>query len=146
MKERNDLTVSRAYHSDCTIGRILSPHFKFYAASLELRWQGNANDASCIPEGRYPYRKAWSNAAQRIVIWIDAVPGRTLIQMHPANYTHNLLGCVAPGASVTDVDGDGRPDVTSSGPMLDKIMDAIPDTGYINFTQASKPLGVYKND
>lgn len=140
-----DLTISRSYYSDCTIGRILSPHFSRYIASLELPWLDNINDHSCIKEGLYTYHKAWSNQAQRIVIWIEDKHGRTLIQIHPGNFTRQILGCILPGFSVRDIDSDGIPDVVSSGDALDYIMSKIPDTGTIRFIQANKPgQGVYK--
>lgn len=141
-----DITVSRAYYNDCTTGRLISPHLGGYIATLELPWRDNHNEISCIPEGAYPYRKAWSPRAKRDVIWIDDVPGRANIQMHPGNYTRQILGCVLPGIGMQDLDGDGIPDVTSSGATLDRIMAEIPYTGTIRFTHARQPIGVFKSD
>ena len=141
-----DITISRHPQSDCTTGRLISPHLGGYIATLELPWRDNHNEISCIPDGVYPYRKAWSKNARREVIWIDDVPGRTNIQMHPGNYTRQILGCVLPGTGIADIDGDGVPDVTRSGPTLDKIMAAIPDTGTIRFMHARQPVGVFKSD
>lgn len=136
-----DLTVSRAYYSDATIGRIFSPHFKRYLACLELPERANTVDESCIPEGLYPYRVAMSPRAGRLVIWIDDVPGRTLIQLHPGNYTRQILGCGLPGLSVIDLDGDGTPDVSRSEDALNFILANVPETGTIRFVSAAKPLG-----
>lgn len=142
---QSDLTISRAYFHDVTIGRVFSPHFRRYLASLELPWLGNASDHSCIPPGVYPYRVAPSPRLDgRLVIWIDNVPGRINIQIHPANYTKDILGCVAPGLTVADIDRDVTPDVTSSSDAHNYILEHIPSTGHIRFTDAVRPgIGVY---
>ena len=59
-----DLTVSRAYHNDCTLSRL------FYGAKrsafgLELPWRGNEPYVSCIPEGLYDYEVRHSPRAGR---------------------------------------------------------------------------------
>ena len=41
--------------------------------------------------------------------------------LHPANYMRQLLGCIAPGLSLADIDGDGVIDVTSSRAALVKV-------------------------
>lgn len=141
MSKLADLTIARAYHTDATLGRILSPHFSRYLACLELPDRNNATDESCIPEGLYPYRVAHSPRAGRLVIWIDNVPGRTNIQLHPGNYTRQILGCGLPGLSIVDLDGDGTPDVSRSGDALDFMLENIPSTGTIRFANAGKPIG-----
>lgn len=141
MSKLADLTIARAYHTDATIGRILSPHFKRYIACLELPDRDNASNVSCIPEGCYSYRVAHSPRAGRPVIWIDNVPGRTNIQLHPGNYTRQIEGCGLPGFSVVDLDGDGTPDVSRSGDALNFMLEKIPETGTISFVNAGKPIG-----
>lgn len=137
-----DITISRAYYSDCTLGRLFIVGFSCH--TLELPWLGNEPDKSCIPEGVYDYRAAYSDRAKRDVIWIDGVEGRTAIQVHPGNYTSQILGCCLVGDGVQDINKDGTPDVTNSGATFDKLLKLIPKRGKIQFTQASKPFGVYK--
>lgn len=141
-----DLTVQRAYHSDATIGRIFSTHFKKYLALLELPWLGNTSERSCIPEGLYDYHVAPSPRLNgKMVIWIDGVADRTNIQWHPGNYTRQILGCGLPGYSVIDMDNDGIPDVTRSGDALDYILSHIPKRGKLRVTAANQPgVGVYR--
>ena len=137
-----DIAISRAYYSDCTLGRLFIVGFSCH--TLELPWLGNEPDKSCIPEGVYDYRVAYSDRAKRDVIWIDGVEGRTAIQVHPGNYTSQILGCCLVGDGVADINKDGTPDVTNSGDTFDKLLKLIPKRGKIQFTQANKPFGVYR--
>lgn len=139
-----DLIIKRAYFSDCTIGRIISLSGKAVFC-LELPWRGNAQNISCIPEGIYPYRKAHSPARGVEVIWIDKVPDRSAIQIHAANQTDDLKGCIAPGTSVIDYWEDGTPDVMNSSGAMARIMEETPETGWIKITDSAKPgRGVYE--
>lgn len=138
----NMITVSRAYYSDCTLGRLFIVGFSCH--TLELPWLGNEPDKSCIPEGIYDYRVAYSPARGKDVIWIDGVDGRTAIQGHPANKVEQLLGCFAVGDSVVNFAGSSAPGVANSGATFDKLLKLIPRTGKIQFTSASKPFGVYR--
>ena len=136
------ITISRAYYHDCTIGRLFLVGFSCH--TLELPWLGNEPDKSCIPEGVYDYRVALSPRLKRDVIWIDGVPGRSAIQIHPGNYTSQIQGCCLVGDGVADINKDGTPDVTNSGATFDKLLKLIPRAGKIQFTSAAKPFGVFK--
>lgn len=140
-----DITIQRAYFGDCTLGRIrikMAPDL--YFASLELPHKGNAPDVSCVPEGLYPYRVAFSDTHKRPVIWVDDVPGRFGVQGHAGNFTADIKGCFLPGDGIKDLNGDGVPDVTNSSASLSEILKLIPQTGYIRFTNSEQPgQGVY---
>lgn len=136
------ITISRAYYSDCTLGRLFIVDFSCH--TLELPWLGNEPDKSCIPEGVYNYRVALSPRLGRDVIWVDGVQGRSAIQLHPGNYTSQILGCCLVGDGVADINKDGTPDVTNSGATFDKLLKLIQRTGKIQFTEAKKPYVVYK--
>lgn len=144
MQEPADIVIARAYYSDCTLGRLLVTATGWRCFTLELPWRGNAASVSAVPEGLYPYRVATSPRTGKPVIWIDNVPERTAIQIHPANYTRQIEGCTAVGDSVRDLDGDTVPDVTNSEATLYKLLAKIPDTGWIRFITAEPPgRGVY---
>lgn len=137
-----DLTVSRAYHNDCTLSRL------FYGArrsgfGLELPWRGNKPYESCVPEGLYDYEVRHSVKWGRRVIWVMGVPDREYIQWHPGNYTSQIEGCGLPGMGVKYLNADNIPDVISSADTLDDILDHIPEKGKIRYTSALKPVGVY---
>lgn len=137
-----DITILRGYYHDCTLSRLFAGAYSCFV--LELRWLGNERNVSCIPPGLYTFRKAWSNANQREVIWIDRVPGRENIQLHPANFIKQLRGCGAPGDGIRDIDGDGVPDVTNSAKAFVDLMANTPDVGTIRIGTAEQPgQGVY---
>ncbi len=61
--------------------------------TLELPWKNNAIDVSCIPPGVYPVvpntpQKPWR---------LCNVPNRTEIDIHVANTTADILGCIGLG-------------------------------------------------
>lgn len=119
-----NLTISRIYQSDCTVGMLNYGDFRCF--TLELPWLDNAKNISCIPKGLYPCKKHFS---QKFGMCLDIqnVTGRSLIRMHKGNYTSQIEGCILPGDSLRDINGDGIPDVTSSSNTLNSLLDILPD-------------------
>lgn len=111
--------IKRIYHSDCTIGTINFGNNRYF--TLELPWQDNKTDVSCIPPGLYKaqYRNSPSNGD---VIELKDVPKRTYIQIHAGNYTRQILGCILVGDSLKDINTDGIIDVTNSNNTLQKLL------------------------
>lgn len=140
---KNEIVIQRSYHKDCTTGRMMVDGMG-YIATLELPWLGNEPFVSCIPEGTYRYEVRVSPRLGRDVVWILDVEGRSLIQIHPGNFTYQIEGCILPGAGIQDINNDGSPDVISSVNTLDMILRSISRTGTILITSASMPgIGVY---
>lgn len=111
------ILLTRNYQGSNTLGQIdvinnsneiIDTYF-----SLELPWKDNKRRESCIPVGIYPIIKHTSPKFGKC-FWIKEVPNRSGILIHPANYTRQLLGCIAPGMNHADIDKDGDLDVTSS--------------------------------
>ena len=76
-------------------------------ATIELPWNDNQVQVSCIPEGRYPIEKRYSRKFGWH-LWVKGVEGRTLILIHPANDAlQELKGCIAPVSRLTGP-GKGR--------------------------------------
>lgn len=94
--------------------------------TLELPWNNNAYQDSCVPPGRYPVVKEHSPKFGEILPELKDVPNRSECKFHVANYPSELLGCIAPGLSFGDLDEDGLLDVASSRKALDKIMSLTP--------------------
>ena len=65
------------------------------------------------------------------VIELKNVVDRSFIQVHKGNYTSDILGCILLGKTVADINGDGIPDVTSSGTTVKEFLTHIEDTGTI---------------
>ena len=120
------LTIKRTYYDDCTVGRLSYGDFQCW--TLELPRLNNAKNISCIyPHGGFIGRKHFSPSNGDCVA-IDNVQGRTNIQIHSANFTRQILGCIAVGDSVKFLDSDTIPDVTNSKNTLKKLLAILPDT------------------
>jgi hypothetical protein len=121
--------LNRIYQDDCTIGsleaRDKSSYFRCF--TLELPYKNNASNVSCIPPGRYQCHKTESPSFGKCIA-IEGVNGRSFIRIHPGNYTRQIEGCILPGKTIADIDGDGIPDVTSSGDTMDKLMAFLPSS------------------
>src|SRR5258706_2341842 len=93
-----------------------------FCATCEQPWNDNQADHSCIPEGDYlllPYDSpahgptvVFHNPDLRIYGTPVMIPpgkaGRSLCEMHNANWPYQVKGCVAVGAHVMDIPPNGR--------------------------------------
>lgn len=93
--------------------------------TLELPWQNNARNVSCIPEGRYdviirevPHRGRHFHVLN--------VPDRSLILIHVGNYYTDIQGCILPGQDYFDINHDGLLDVSSSRLALEGLLSQAP--------------------
>lgn len=120
--------IKRGYFDDCTIGRLSIEGFN--CLSLELPWLNNQQDISCIPEGLYKYflRRSPQNG---MVLELRDVENRTCIQMHSANFTYEILGCIAVGDGLKYLDGDDILDTTNSVKTMKKILKLAGNSGHI---------------
>lgn len=101
----------------------------FELSVVELPWNWNQQSRSCIPLGSYALKKHYSKNLGDCFLF-DKVPNRTEVCIHSANYVHQLEGCLAPGLTFTDIDGDGIIDVTNSR----QAMNALLEWGGAGFT------------
>lgn len=93
----------------------------FEFKTVELPWKDNERRISCIPPGIYTAIKHHSPKFGPC-LWIQDVPGRSEILIHPANFWHDLLGCIAPGETHLHIDQDGSLDVNKSRATMKKIL------------------------
>ena len=110
---------------DCTLGILTYSDFKCF--TLELPWKNNERNISCIPRSLGYKGEKHQSPANGSVIAINNVLNRTYTQIHSANFTRQLRGCIAVGDSIKFLDGDGLPDVTNSGATLSKLLKVLPD-------------------
>ena len=92
------LTLERYIHGEnATIGRLLTELGVMVCYALELPKIG----LPCrIVEGIYQVAQ-YESPANKCRVWLlSGVPGRSFIEIHPANYPSELRGCIAPGTSV----------------------------------------------
>lgn len=109
----------------------------FEAVTVERPKDG---DHPCIPAGTYNWKKFVSPHNGPCLL-LEGVPGRTMIEMHAANFMLQLLGCIAPGRDFARFTGtwEGQPydlqGVSSSKLTLGAILSLLPDTGTIEITE-----------
>ena len=110
-----ELHLYRTYYPEGT-NAVICIDADFICYSIELPYRQNQHNISCIPEGRYPLRKRFSEKLG----WhfeVADVPGRDMILIHPANDALlELKGCIAP---VSFLVGEGKGD--SSVAALTKL-------------------------
>jgi len=95
--------------------------------TLELAWNKNISNESCIPTGIFLCKWTRSNrlskAAGHDVYTYEVlnVPNRSGIRIHSANFFYQLLGCIALGDAHKDINADGNLDVIHSGATVGKF-------------------------
>jgi hypothetical protein len=99
-----ELVIFRTYHTDGVNG-VLYANNSFQCYTIELPWEDNNPQHSCIPEGRYELKKRYSTKFGQHLL-VENVKGRALILIHPANDAlKELRGCIAP---VSILKGPGK--------------------------------------
>mgnify|MGYP005996027743 CR=1 FL=1 len=94
--------------------------------TVELEVDKNAVRDDAIPAGLYDVEKRYSKKYG----WhfhILNVENRSLILIHNANFSYQLLGCVAVGKKHIDINKDGLKDVTSSKATMKELLNILPD-------------------
>ena len=125
-----ELLIERYPHSKKeTIGSgfVLENDFiKYEFNTLELPWKNNEKRVSCIPIGDYKVVKRRSKKYGNHFHILD-VPNRSYILIHNANFYTQILGCVAVGSDLSDINGDNEIDVIDSVNTLEKLVKLLPD-------------------
>lgn len=98
----------------------------FTCKTLELEEDINAVRDDCIPKGTYKVVRRFSEKYKNHFHILD-VPNRSYILIHSANYSRQLLGCIAVGHAHIDIDGDGLKDVTSSKATMHRLNEILPN-------------------
>tara|TARA_X000001382_G_scaffold101953_1_gene76648 strand:+ start:7119 stop:7520 length:402 start_codon:yes stop_codon:yes gene_type:complete len=103
----------------------------YQCKTLELSWNDNKQNISCIPFGEYLVTRRTSEKYGEHFL-INDVENRSYILIHQANYHTQLRGCVAVGRKYSDINSDGELDVTSSRKTMKDLLKALPETFYLN--------------
>ena len=98
----------------------------FNCYTLELPWNDNKKSISCIPKGEYNVEKRQSTKYKNHFHVLD-VPNRSYILIHQGNYNWHTKGCILVGKTLTDINGDGLRDVTSSVSTMNKLNEILPN-------------------
>ena len=124
------LTLTRIATPEQTLGILRltrEGQEEFSCYTLELPWSGNERRASCIPPapGLSPYTyHAEKHHSPRFgdCLWVQGVGDRSEILVHAGNYVSDTAGCILVGKRFTDINRDGRADVTDSRGTLDELL------------------------
>lgn len=111
-----DLLLQRSYFEKGTNGALFI-NGTFICFTIELPWQDNQRNISCIPEGSYEVVSRFSKRFRNHLHVMD-VTGRSLILIHPANNAaKELRGCLSPVSQLSGI-GQGW----SSRESLNKLL------------------------
>lgn len=127
---------------DCTLGLLFVGQLTL--CTIERPWVpsengvGGTKGVSCVPLGKYRLERhnteahpnTWALVNEEL--GVAHFPGtnplmRTAVLIHPANFAHELRGCIAPGTRAS-VDEAGRHMVQESRKAMKMIQDMVPWT------------------
>ena len=91
--------------------------------TVELPWKNNENNVSSIPAGIYLCRWTKSPRLHKFTYEVTDVPKRTGIRIHGANFSYQVLGCIALGMTTGIV--NGKRGVFSSQQAVRKFNEAL---------------------
>jgi len=95
-----ELVLRRRYYPKGTNGRLTAAG-AIVCFTIELPWENNQRNISCIPEGRYLLSRRFTEKRGDHII-VTNVRGRDSILFHPANDAlKELRGCIAPVSVLT---------------------------------------------
>jgi hypothetical protein len=119
--------ILRTYQEKQTIGELHIEGTEF-CKTLELKWDDNKRNKSCIPEGTYKVVKRLAHEKRKYNHFhITNVPNRSFILIHTGNFSFQILGCVLVGDRHIDMNKDGMLDVQHSTITLNKLYEKMPD-------------------
>jgi len=104
----NRYTLTRDLKPDYgTFGRLIVGDAIY--ETVERPWCDNAPNVSCVVPGAFVCKLRKSNtnhnAGLDVTYELQDVPGRTAIELHVANYPHDVLGCIGLGRGRAFVGG-----------------------------------------
>lgn len=95
--------------------------------TLELPWNDNKKNNSCIPLGTYKVDK-YNSQKFGLCFKLRNVPGREGILIHAGNYNSQTQGCILVGERFKDIDSDRLTDITNSKKTLNELLDLLPSS------------------
>lgn len=132
-----NVVISRKYNFSETQGlwlvldenQIIYKCVTIELPKIKIPYQINARSVDCILEGTYPAEKYYS-PTKGLVFLLKNVPDRDEVEVHIGNYVAGLKldsrGCILPGKSFEDRNGDGFIDVIDSKKTMDELRALMP--------------------
>ena len=101
----------------------------FECVTLELPYEENLTDISCVNKGVYEVTHRYSEKYKNHLILND-VPNRRYILIHYGNYNTDTEGCVLVGSRFAQINQDSLLDITSSRRTLSELLEATNGEGF----------------
>ena len=99
-EDKANLLIIRDQFTDkSTLGKLYL-NGEFYGHTLELAWQDNKKNVSCIPKGVYDVSKRHPEESESYKyqhLLVENVPNRNYILFHIGNYPKDTNGCILLG-------------------------------------------------
>jgi hypothetical protein len=96
-----DIAVARTWKTDTGITGTFSVdgEQKYFSIELPELFEGEANvpNKTCILPGTYEVQRLWSNHWNQMMPHVVGTPGRSEVEIHVANFPHDILGCIGIG-------------------------------------------------
>jgi Family of unknown function (DUF5675) len=119
---------------DGTLGEMFDPDGGHLCFTMELPWENNEPDKSCIPTGTYtcvPH-----NSVAHPGTWeLLNVPDRSEILIHTGNTDADSLGCILVGRTIGSI--NGTPAVLLSAVAFHVMKQTVPSTFQLEINNAN---------
>jgi hypothetical protein len=123
------VTLNRTSTSEAgTFGELANDDGSFLCYTVERPYAG---DYPCVPLGTYPVNQYNSPTKGDVWMLSDTAP-RMAIEIHPANWASELLGCIAVGATIEMI--EGVMGVSDSQNTFKMLKSTLPDSFMLTIT------------
>ena len=101
----------------------------FECVTLELPYEDNMTNISCVPKGVYKVSPRHSDKYKKHFI-LDDVPNRRYILIHQGNYNTDTRGCILLGNRFAQINADSLLDIAASRRTLDELLETCQGNGF----------------
>lgn len=101
----------------------------FDCVTLELPWEENYTNISCVPIGVYKVSPRYSDKYKNHYI-LEDVPNRKYILIHHGNFNSDTRGCILLGSSFAQINGDAFLDITASRRTISELLSITNGKGF----------------
>jgi len=101
----------------------------FECVTLELPYEDNMTNISCVPKGVYKVSPRYSDKYKKHFI-LDDVPNRRYILIHHGNYNTDTRGCILIGSRFAQINGDSLLDIAASRRTLNELLETTNGEGF----------------
>lgn len=101
----------------------------FDCVTLELPWEDNQTNISCVPKGVYKVSPRYSDKYKNHYI-LEDVPNRRYILIHHGNFNTDSRGCILLGSRFAQINSDSLLDITASRRTISELLSITNGKGF----------------